>query len=330
MLTIVALAGLVVAAHHQIFDAFRNLRGVHLWVLPAMLFWQWLDYSSYARMYQHLYGLLGEKISRRTLGRVALELNFVNNVFPTGGVSGVSYFALRMRDADVPTSKSTVLQVFKFILIFVSFQFLLGLALIFLAFGHRVNSFTILVASSLVTLLLIGTMALAFIIGSQKRIDAFFTYITQLLNRLIHVVRRSHPETINVGKAQRLFNDLHQHYVHLRSKPKELWKPLINALLCNIAEIMTIYTVYLAFGHLINPGAVILAYAVASFAGVISILPGGVGAFEFLMTAVLIAAGVPKGLSVSVTLVYRVLNMGIQLPAGYYYYHKALRMKRAK
>ena len=76
-----------------------------------------------------------------------------------------------------------------------------------------------------------------------------------------------------------------------------------------------------------NFGAVILAYSVANFAGLVSVLPGGVGVYEALMTAVLVAAGVPAALSIPVTVMYRVLSMGIQLPAGFYFYHKALRAK---
>lgn len=87
--------------------------------------------------------------------------------------------------------------------------------------------------------------------------------------------------------------------------------------------------VYVAFGEWINPGAIIIALAVANFAGFISVLPGGVGIFEALMTTVLIAAGVPAALSLSVTVTYRILNMLIQLPAGYYFYHKMLREPRS-
>jgi uncharacterized membrane protein YbhN (UPF0104 family) len=75
----------------------------------------------------------------------------------------------------------------------------------------------------------------------------------------------------------------------------------------------------------VNPGAVILAYAVANFAGLISVLPGGVGIYEALMTAVLAAAGVSPGISIPVTVMYRVLNMSIQIIPGYYFYHKAIR-----
>ena len=96
------------------------------------------------------------------------------------------------------------------------------------------------------------------------------------------------------------------------------------ALMANVAEILTIYVVYIAFGQWVNPGAVIIAYAIANSAGLVSVLPGGIGIYEALMTAVLASAGVPAGVSLPVTVMYRVLNMTIQLPPGYVLYHKAV------
>ncbi len=324
IITVVALTVLVYAVRKQIGSTISNLGEVNTWALPAMIVWQALDYNGYAKLYQHLYRILGERLRYRSLFRVQLELNFVNNVFPSGGVSGISYFALRMRDAEVPASKSTFLQITKFIFLFISFQILMALGLILLAIGGNVNRFTILIAASLFTLLLVGTLALMFIIGSQRRINSFFTYITRVINRLIRIVRPSSPETININRARTTFDELHESYLKLKSNPRALVKPLFFALTCNIAEIMTIYTVYIAFGKFVNPGAVILAYAVANFAGIISVLPGGVGVFEAIMTAVLAAAGISPGLSIPVTIMYRVLNMLIQLPVGYYFYYKAL------
>ena len=331
LVTFVAFAILIYVVRSQIAETVSNLAKVNLLVLSAMLLWQLLNYHGYAKLYQFLFRILGERIRYRPLLRVTLELNFVNNVFPSGGVSGISYFALRMRDAQVLASKSTFVQITKFIFIFASFQILLGVALIMLAFGGNVNRFTILVAASLFTLLLVGSLSLVFIIGSKRRINSFFTYLTKVINRVIHVFRPRSPETINISKARNTFDELHENYQQLKANPGALMKPLYYALICNIAEVMTIYTVYVAFGHgvghFVNPGAVILAYAVASFAGLISVLPGGVGIYEAIMTAVLAAAGISPGLSIPVTIMYRILNMLIQLPPGYYLYYRNLHKK---
>jgi hypothetical protein len=109
-----------------------------------------------------------------------------------------------------------------------------------------------------------------------------------------------------------------------------LKRPFLAGLAFSIFEVMSIYVVYMAFGEIVNPGAIIIAYAIANFAGVISVLPGGIGIYEALMTAVLVAAGVPASVSLPVTIMYRILNMSIALPQGGYLYYRALHAKPAK
>lgn len=177
------------------------------------------------------------------------------------------------------------------------------------------------------TLLIVGMSLMAFIIGNKGRIKSFFTLITQALNWLIHRFRPNNPETINVSNAQAAFIELHENYMHIRSNLHKLKRPLLFGLAFSFFEIASIYAVYLAFGQVVNPGAVIIAYAVANFAGIVSVLPGGIGIYEALMTGVLIAAGVPASVSLPVTIMYRIVNMGIALPQGGYFYYRALHAK---
>lgn len=99
---------------------------------------------------------------------------------------------------------------------------------------------------------------------------------------------------------------------------------MFYATLSNFGEVATLYSVFLAFGEVLNPGAVIIAYAVANFAGLISVLPGGIGIYEGLMVAVLATAGVSPAISIPAIVMYRILTMLLQLPIGYYFYHKTI------
>lgn len=325
IITMLALLALIYGVRKEIANTLDNLKNLEIWALALMLPAQILNYHSYAELYQSLFKILHHRVRYVKLLVLSLELNFVNNVFPSGGVTGISYFGVRMKSLGVSPGKSTLVQMIRYILLFVSFQILLFVGLIILAIGGQASNFAILVAGSLATLLFVGTLGAMFIVGSKKRINSFFTYITRFVNRLIRVVRPKHPETINIEKVQNLFSELHENYLELRQKPRVLIGPLVHALMANIAEILTIYVVYIAFGEWVNPGAVIIAYAIANFAGLISVLPGGVGIYEALMTAVLASAGVPAGVSIPITITYRIINMTLQLPPGYYFYHRALR-----
>jgi uncharacterized protein (TIRG00374 family) len=328
ILNIVTIGALVVLCwliRDQIASTLENLTRVNAWVLLLILPIEFLNYDVYARMYRYLFRILGNETTYKEMFKVSLELNLVNHVFPSGGVSGFSYFSLRLKQLGISTGKATLVQTMKFILLFVTFEILLVFGLICLAIGGNANSFIILIGSSIATLLLVMTFGSAFLVSSERRINGFFTYLTKFLNRAIHVVRPKHPETISVARVQKTFTELHENYQVLKSNYRLLIAPAVCAFLANLTEILAVYIVYIAFGHWVNPGAVILAYAVANFAGLVSVLPGGVGIYEALMTGTLAAAGVPAAVSIPVTVMYRVLNITIQIIPGYYFYHKALK-----
>lgn len=329
-LTIFAMVALAYILREQITETIQNLARVNAWILLLLIPLHVASYYSQGKLYQGILRALGERFRTKSMYRLTLELNFINNVFPSGGVSGFSYLPIRLKDEGVTTGKATLVQLMRFILIFSGFQVLLLLGVFMLSLHGEVNNLTILAASSLTTLLLIGTALLAYIIGNKSRIKAFFTFVTQVLNWIIHLVRRNHPETINISRAQESFIELHENYMHIRRNLPQMKRPFIFGLLFSVFEVMSIYVVYLAFGEVVNPGAIILAYAIANFAGVISVLPGGIGIYEGLMTAVLIAAGIPASVSLPVTIMYRVLNMSIALPQGAYLYYRALHHKPAR
>lgn len=324
ILTFIALVGLTYAVRVQLAETLRNLREVNLFWIVMIIPLEILNHLSQGNLYQGLFRIMGHRFRRRAMFRLSLELNFVNTVFPSGGVSGFSYLSLRMKDEGVSTAKATLVQTLRFILVFVSFQILLFLGLIMLAIGGKASNMAILVAGSIATLAAVLTVGLAFVIGSKRRINDFFTLVTRALNRIIRIARPNNPETINISKARETFTELHENYMFIRSDFSVLKKPMAYALLANLAEVGVIYTVYIAFGQLVNPGAVIIAYAVANFAGLVSVLPGGIGIYELLMTGVLAAGGIPPSVSLPVTVMFRVLNMLVQLPPGFYFYQKNL------
>lgn len=326
VITLVALAVLIYAVRKDIVSTFENLGRVNAWALLLLLPVEALNYHAQARMYQQLFAIVGNKLSYKFLFVASLELNFVNHVFPSGGVTGLSYFTLRLREGEkLSSGKATFIHVMKIALYFVAFEVILLFGVFALALMGRVNNIVILTAGSLSTLMVVGTIAFVYIIGSRSRINNFFLGLTKLLNRLIRIVRPRNPETINVDNARKAFDDFHESYLEIRKNYQKLKKPFLYALLADGTEVMAVYVVYIAFGEWVNIGAVILAYGIANFAGLISVLPGGVGIYEALMTAVLAATGIPPAVSLPVTVMYRILNTLIQVPPGYYLYHRAIR-----
>ena len=322
--TLSAFLLLIYLLRDQIFETLSNLNNVNVYILLFVVVWQALNYHSYARLYQQLFEILGLRIRYKSLYKAAIELNFVNHVFPSGGVSGFSYFGFRMRHFGATAAQATLVQTMRFVTVFISFQVLLLIGVLMLSFSGQASNFTIFVATALGTLLIVSTAIAIYVIGDRKRIDSFFTGLTRALNWVIKSILPKRPETIKITNARRLFLEFHENYEVLRKNYTKLKKPLVYAFFASFTEIATLYTVYVAFGEYINFGAIIIAYAVANFAGLLSVLPGGIGVYEGLMTAVLATVGVPAKLSIPVTVMYRVLTMALQLPLGYFLYQRAI------
>lgn len=323
-LTLLALLILIVAIHKDLLSTFDNLTRIDAWALLTLIPIEFFNYDAQTRMYQGLFSLVGNKLGYRYLFETSLELNFVNSVFPSGGVSGISYFGVRMRSNEISGGKATAVQLLKLGLTYISFEILLIIGVLFIAVRGQVNDLTVLVAGIISTLLVIATFGFIMVIGSRKRINATFEFVTKLLNRIIQVVRPKFPETISIERFRPTVNELHDNYVLIQKNYKHLKRPLFWGTIANLTEILAVYAVFIAFGHWVNFGAVILAYAVANFAGLVSILPSGVGIYEALMTGVLAITGIHPSLSIPVVVMYRIVNTIIQLPPGYVFYHRTL------
>lgn len=323
--TFIALGILIYSLRKQIVDVIKELGRINtaalLFIIPLKI----VNFDAYARLYKDLFATLGNKVGHWPMYKLSLELSFVNYILPSGGVSGISYFTIRARSEGVSAAKATLAQITKLFLLFVSYQPLLVLGVFLLALRDHANNLVLITATSLITLLIVATLLGIYIIESRTRIKNFLTFITRLLNRLIKLVRPRHAETINIASAQMAFVELHDNYQVFKANWRALKKPFFYTMVANMTEIAALYAVYIAFGDYVNIGAVILAYAVANFAGLISVLPAGIGIYEGLMTAVLVATGIPASLSISVTIMFRIVTMFLQLPPGYYFYQRAVR-----
>jgi glycosyltransferase 2 family protein len=78
----------------------------------------------------------------------------------------------------------------------------------------------------------------------------------------------------------------------------------------------TLYVLFLSLGQAVDIKTVFAAFVLASLAGAISLLPGGVGPFEAGSVAVFGWLGVPFALAVSGTLLYRAFTLWLPMAPG--------------
>lgn len=297
------------------------LRQARWYVLIFIVVMQLIGYYCMGRYYQLFTGLFAKKQSLRKFFNLSLALNFVNQAFPSGGVSSLTYLNAQM--PELPSGKITLTHFMRFIFTYISFTAILLVGFVVLLLTGDVEAvtsrFTLLAVSALISL-----SVAALVIMSN---EAWLKYVAQwsrgVVNQLARRVLRRKQEVITHEQLNRFVVEFHEGYEVLRSSAH--WQgPMLYLLGNNVTELATIYVVFLSFGQWVNPGIVIAGYALANAVSVLGIFTGGIGLFEATMIATFAALGVPLALSTAVVIVYRVLNLAIFLPVGFYFYNKSL------
>jgi uncharacterized protein (TIRG00374 family) len=104
---------------------------------------------------------------------------------------------------------------------------------------------------------------------------------------------------------------------YVRHALQDSWKRAVPAALGNqLFDFLALYVSLLAVGSHVDPVLVLFAYVAASALAMIPITPGGLGFVEAGLTGVLTLAGVKPDHAVLATLLYRLFQYWMPLPAG--------------
>jgi uncharacterized protein (TIRG00374 family) len=96
------------------------------------------------------------------------------------------------------------------------------------------------------------------------------------------------------------------------------WRgPVLGSALSIVFDMLTLYFLFIAAGHVVSPGVLLAGYGLPLLLGKVSFLPGGVGIVEGTMAALYDGLGVPGGVTVVVILTYRVLSFWLPTLLGF-------------
>ena len=323
IITLVLLTIVIIAAWPEITKAWALLGQVDLWVLALLIPVQFLSYYATGGMifsYLRSKGNLKEQ-SHWFTTRLALELNFVNHILPSGGAAGFSYLAWILSKFKVSVSRSTMSQIIRLVMTFVSFVVLLIVAIIILAFTGHLDRITIFIAIGLAAAAIGGIFILIWLIKSNERLRNFSAWLTKTINRFIRWITRGKKRKIVKEELfLEFFGGLHDDYLAIRRDRKTLVMPFIWAIIANILDVALIWISFWALGFAVDPALLFVAFGVASIAGAVSVTPGGAGVYEAVMVAFLASSGISPEVAIAGTLLARVTLLGGTIAFGYVFY----------
>lgn len=327
VVTLVLIALVLFLARHDIAQAFLMLGRVNVWVFLLVIPAQFLSYFAHGEIvfsYLRQRGYL-ERVSHFEAARVALEFNFVNHVFPTGGMSGVSYMTWRLNKLGVSTGRATLTQVVKFGMTFLAYAVLAVVALFAITADVGLNRYAILVTSGLIILIILCIFGAMYLFSHRERLNRFERFIDRLLNRKIKRLLRRRKDIVNAEVITSFFDDMCSDYRTLRERPKLLLWPFVWGLVFNVAEAALFFVTFLALGHVVNPAPILVATGLAGLVGAFFVTPGGAGGYEAMMVVFLTSVGVSASVALAGVVLARTALILMTIATGYITYHRAIK-----
>ena len=325
--TLVLIGIIIYFSRHELTHAWELLERVNIWILLLLVPGQLLVYYAGGEMiFSYLRAKHSiERVSPLELARMSLEMNFVNHVLPSGGVSGISYMTWRLGKLGVTPGRATMSQVVRFATQFAALIALIALSVVIVTVDGNVNRWIILVSSILVSGMVGVILGCMYLMSSTKRITAFGNWLVRFTNRLVARVsfgRRRH--LLAQDRVEVFFTEMHHDYLALRQDKGMLMKPFLWGIVFTVADVALFVITFWALGEAVNPAPILIAYGVAALAGFFVVTPGGAGAYEAIMVAFLAVAGVGGSVAIAGIVLTRVILLLGTIIFGYVFYQLAL------
>ena len=323
VITLALLTIVVIAAWPEIQEAWKLLGQVDLRILALLIPVQFLSYYATGGMifsYLRAKGDLKD-MSHWSMTRLALELNFVNHILPSGGAAGFSYLAWVLSRHKVSVARSTMSQLIRFVLTFLSFVLLLLVAMAILTFNHQIDRVTVIIGGALFVAAVGATWFAIWLVNNQKRMRAFSAWVTRIGNAIVRFFTRGRKkDAVKAAVVLDFFDGLHDDYRAIRRDRRVLVVPFLWATFANMLDVALIWISFWALGYTLDPALLFVAFGIASIAGALSVTPGGAGVYETVMVAFLAASGVPPEVAIAGTLLARVTLLSGTILFGYVFY----------
>lgn len=315
LLGLVGLAIVILVDRHDFTSFWRLLGSLRWYVLLVVVVIKLCNFWVNGLYYRSILRIFSYDVKVKRLFEGALATNFVNYILPSIGLAGAGYLS-QVLSPEVPRGKSVLTQIMRYALsaLAVLIMMPVGFLLILISrdAGHTIVKVTIYSALG------ISAFAVCILIIVQQELIA-----RRLAKKLGRLITRIHPK-FKTETIQRFVDEFYKGYHAMTSHKRAMLGPFGWSIVYIIIEIIIFYLTFVAFGKFVNPGVAVMAYLFANIASIFGGVFFSTGIFELGMAGTLVALGIPFTLAFSVTAVYRVLNLLIGLPPGFYFYRKYL------
>jgi uncharacterized protein (TIRG00374 family) len=319
----VAFLWLVVSRYSQIEALQRTLAGGRWeWVLAAALI-QTIYYIIFSASYQAALAAVDVHSRLRDLLPLTFSAIFINVAAPSGGAAGAALIVDDLRRRGQPPARAAVGIFLQLVADFTAVTIILVPGLYYLFTRHDLQTYEIIAAIILfaATFGLSGALLLG--LWRPTLLHRLLHRLQRLLNGLFGLLRIS--AQLAEGWAERNAAEFSAAAAAAAAHPLRVARAVGVALAAHIINIVSLYTLFLAFNQPIRAGALIAGYAMGMLFLIVSVTPMGIGVVEGVMTLVFTSLYIPTEAAAAVTLSFRGLGFWLPLGLGFLLLRRAIR-----
>jgi uncharacterized protein (TIRG00374 family) len=267
--------------------------------LPLVLLFTFLSYAFYSYAYAVVSQLLGIRMGKNELAEVCFISTIVNHVLTTGGVVGYSLRYLLMKMYDVTLKEVLSSSILHYYLTSLDMLTFLPLCFAYLMLNAQVPR-GIAIALGLMTFVFAIVLIIFtgfFLFPSRRR--PMMLFFAKLAKR---VLRRD-----LINWMTQLDDSLTQSTQAIRQKPLRLILIMLLTFLDFTSSIIAMGFVFDALGPAVKAGSLVSGYVIGIMAGLLSMVPGGIGVQEGSMAGIYAMLGVHLEQAVLAAILFRLM-----------------------
>ncbi len=294
--------------------------------------WYWLavavllqigTYVFLALLFYDIFLFFGYKIKFLRLFKVSFSLNYLNQTLPSLGLSGLYFMLLVLKKDGVSAGKSIIAGILYYIFIHFTFLFLLIYAFAQLFLREQLSRLEILATIASIVLALLFVFASIYFFRRKKLFKKILQWFIWPVRRFIlpfsnnQAGREELEKFLNVDF---LIDELSRNISVLNHAKMRMMWAFIYSFLIHLLDAATLYVLFLAFNFKVSFSVAIIGFVFGSLFAFISLIPAGIGVEEVSRGLIMTGFGVPLGIAMLASLVFRGLTFWFNIPLGAFTY----------
>lgn len=326
-ITFILLAALIFVGWNSIVEAWHVMWTANLWILSLMIPAQIFSYYAIGEIFFSYLRSKGDlhSMTQWQMTRLALEMNFVNHVLPSGGAAGFPYASWVLGRHGIKASRSTMAQIVRYMMSFAGFVVLLIASVLYLILTNNISQSTLILCGLMIFIVVVCSAVFVVIFGNRARMLRFAKWITRIANKIVNFFTRGRKNNVvDLMTIESFFEELHKDYIGIKREKKVLFVPFIWGVIAHAFDVILILIVFISLGYWVDPAVLYIAFGLSVVFSAFSGMIGGTGVYEAVMVSYLASTGVSADVAIAGTLLARIILLLGTILFGYSFYHMTI------